>query len=415
MKNFRKGDVCTNTRTTKMRKTVLKTLSCSLLVGSLFGTIPVSATETVTFSVESNTTSRASTYAWADDNLQEDKDRAIRNIKNTVVRSNYRSSEQSQIDSIISSATSRIESATSTSSINSIVSSAKTQLLALKTDAEYTREENEEAQRSLANKKTSAKQELANYKNKANYRKEGQAQIDSLLTQAGSRIDSATTEKVINSLVSSYKAKLDAVQTNAQLTAQENSQNSTNAASNLAQKKAQAKTELSSLIDKSQYSATQISQIEQVISSARTKIDQATSEASVDSILAQAKNQLGTITKNSSFFTTENRNANSSSGSAFEQTNTSVTNTANSQTETENQETKAEETTREGRVVSSAMEEPTDETKSETETLEEDSAGAVSTADTTTSSSNANANLAIMGGAATILAGLVLTKKKPGK
>lgn len=350
------------------------------------------------------------------------KSAGISSVKNTVIRSNYRSAEQSRIDSIISTATSQINSAGSVSSVNSIVSRAKSELLALKTNSQYVKEENQAANAALQQKKANAKKELANYLNKSNYRAEGQAQIDSLLVQAGERIDNATSESVVNNLVSTYKQKLNRVKTSAQLSTSESQQNANNASKNLSARKASGKAELSKLVNLNDYSDSVVAQMERIISNARTKIDNAKSVDEIDSIISGAKTELNSIAKNKGFYTTKNKSA-----SAFESTSKQgkAKNTSNKKSNqtNKNETTKDGETTEEtsGDAASglgamsedeTTTEETTTETESETETVADGSASSVSTFDTTPVENTSTASITILGIATALLSGVLLTRKK---
>lgn len=354
--------------------------------------------------------------------LENAKSSAISSVKNTVVRSNYRSAEQSRIDSIISSATNQINNSGSISSVNTVVSKAKSELLALKTNAQYTKEENQAANAALAQRKSNAKKELANYLNKSNYRAEGQAQIDSLLVQAGERIDNATNESVVNNLVSTYKQKLNEVKTSVQLSTSESQQNANNASKNLNSRKASGKAELSKLVNLNDYSDSVVSQMERIISNARTKIDNAKSVEEIDSIISGAKTELNSISKNNVFYTTKNK-----TGSAFESTskqgvakNTSNKNVESQQAKNEtskkddkqNSETKDKTSEKETTTGNETTNESTTETESETETVADGSASSVSTADTTPIEDNSTTNITILGIATALLSGVLLTRKK---
>jgi len=399
-----------------MNKNLKKTLSCSLAFGTILsGIIPVSATgETSTFTYE--TYSQETTYkssdekSWADDNLKETRERAVRKLKNTVVRSNYRRAEQSQIDSIISSATSQINNASSSESINAIVSNAQYKLKALKTDAQYSKEEKEEANRQLASKKASAKTELANYKNKANYRTEGQAQINSLLIQAGERIDNATNISSVDSLISTYKQKLDAIKTASQLNAEESKESAQNDSNTLKAKKASAKAELSKMVNLNNYSDAVVSQMEKIISNARTNIDNASSVGAIESILSQAKSQLNSVSQTNTHYTTQNKTGGvkTEGGSAFEQNadGTTVKNTSNQNSETSKKNENGE-TTKENTETETSK----NETETTENTVEDGSSGAVKTSDNTPIESNTKSSITILGIATTLLAGVLLTKK----
>lgn len=353
--------------------------------------------------------------------LESAKSSAISSVKNTVVRSNYRSAEQSRIDSIISSATNQINNSGSISSVNSVVSKAKSELLALKTNAQYTKEENQAANAALSQRKSNAKKELANYLNKSNYRAEGQAQIDSLLVQAGERIDNATNESVVNNLVSTYKQKLNGVKTSAQLSTSESQQNANNASKNLNSRKASGKAELSKLVNLNDYSDSVVSQMERIISNARTKIDNAKSVEEIDSIISGAKTELNSISKKNGFYTTKNK-----TGSAFESTsqgiakNTSNKNVESQQAKSEtskkddkqNSETKDKASEEETSTGNETTNESTTETESETETVADGSTSSVSTADTTPIEDNSTTNITILGIATALLSGVLLTRKK---
>ena len=138
----------------------------------------------------------------------------------------YREAEQAEIASILETANTAINACETISAINETVATAKVELDALKTDAEYTAEELAAA---LAAAKEAAKADIAAYKNADDYRTAEQAQLATILEAANAAIDACENEEAINAVAASVKTELDVLKTDAEYTEEENANSSASA------------------------------------------------------------------------------------------------------------------------------------------------------------------------------------------
>ena len=153
--------------------------------------------------------------------LLEAKTEAISSLDTYLDLSNYRVAQQEEIAAIISAAKLSIEQATTISDVETLLATAKTQLDAVKTDAQLTQQENEEALAALQQAKSEATVSLESYLDLSNYRVAQQEEIASIIFAAKSSIEQATTISDVETLLATAKTQLDAVKTDAQLSAEE--------------------------------------------------------------------------------------------------------------------------------------------------------------------------------------------------
>jgi len=143
------------------------------------------------------------------------REEAATEIANYKSASDYREDEAKELAKAVDKAKSAIESADSLAAVAEEVKSAKETIDALKTDAEYTAEE-------LAVAKEAAKSEIANYKDTKEYRDAQKDELAAIISEANDTIDAAADMEGIENVVTSVKASMDKVKTDAQLTKEEN-------------------------------------------------------------------------------------------------------------------------------------------------------------------------------------------------
>ena len=127
----------------------------------------------------------------------------------------YRAAHQTELANAISSGNAAIDAAKDAAGISTALANAKTAIDAIKTNAQLTAEE-------LAAAKTSAKAELAAYKNAADYREAQQTELVNAVSAGNTAIDAATDAAGVNTALANAKTAIDAIKTDAQLTEEEN-------------------------------------------------------------------------------------------------------------------------------------------------------------------------------------------------
>ena len=212
----------------------------------------------------------------------------------------YRETEQAAIASILETANTAINACETISAINETVATAKVELDALKTDAEYTAEEFAAA---LAVAKETAKADIASYKNVEDYRETEQLEIASVLEEANTRIDNAADVAAVETIVSETKATLDALKTDAEYTAEE-------AAAALATAKETAKADLAAYKNADDYRTAEQAQLAAILETANAAIDACENEESINAVVVSVKTELDALKTDAEY--TEEENANSS-------------------------------------------------------------------------------------------------------
>lgn len=209
---------------------------------------------------------------------------AIASLNAYVSADDYREAEQAQRTSIIEEYTAKINAEESLTGVENVLTEAKGKLDELKTKAQY------EAEEALASAITAAKDEITSYLNLENYRDEQLTEITTILNKYKTALNNCKTIDEVTKTVVDAKAELDAVKTDAELTQEEE------AAAALATAKSNAIAELEGYIkDKTKYSAENQKEIDRIINTAKTSIQNATTESEVSTILANAKTQLDAI------------------------------------------------------------------------------------------------------------------------
>ena len=185
--------------------------------------------------------------------------------------SDYREAQQTELANAILIGNAAIDAATDAAGVSAAVAKAKATVDAIKTDAQLTAEEPTAA-------KTSAKAELAAYKNAADYREAQQTELANAVSAGNAAIDAAKDAAGISTALANAKAAIDAIKTDAQLTAEE-----------LAAAKTSAKAELAAYKNAADYREAQQTELASVVSAGNAAIDAATDAAGVSTALANAK------------------------------------------------------------------------------------------------------------------------------
>ena len=216
----------------------------------------------------------------------------------------YREAEQAEIASILETANTAINACETISAINETVATAKVELDALKTDAEYTAEELAAA---LAAAKEAAKADIASYKNVEDYRETEQLEIASVLEEANTRIDNAADVAAVETIVSETKATLDTLKTDAEYTAEE-------AAAALATAKETAKADLAAYKNADDYRTAEQAQLAAILETANAAIDACENEEAINAVVVSVKTELDTLKTDAEY--TEEENVNSSASAS---------------------------------------------------------------------------------------------------
>ena len=129
----------------------------------------------------------------------------------------YRDAQKTELASAIAAGKNAIDRAADAQAVKAALATAKTQMDAIKTDAQLTAEE----AASLASIKASAKSELDSYKNADDYREAQKTELASAIAAGKNAIDQAADAQAVKAALAAAKAQMDAVKTNAQLTAED--------------------------------------------------------------------------------------------------------------------------------------------------------------------------------------------------
>ena len=191
---------------------------------------------------------------------------------------NYREAQRTELNEAITEGNTAIDNAADASAVNEALAAAKTKIDAIKTDAELTTEE-------LAQAKTSAKAELAAYKNADEYREAQRTELNEAIAEGNTAIDNAADANAVNEALAAAKTKIDAIKTDAELTTAEE----------LAQAKASAKAELEAYKNEEDYREAQRAELSAAVAAGSAAIDGATDLEAVNEALAAAKAEIDGI------------------------------------------------------------------------------------------------------------------------
>ncbi len=170
----------------------------------------------------------------------------------TFTETDYVESEWTLMTQVVENAKAEISSALSKKAVNAIVEDAKATMDGIVTKADW--------EASAAEIKVAAKEEVAAYKNAADYRADDQAVIAAAVSTAQAAIDAAANWTEIYVAVENAKATMDALWTDAEWTAAETVV-------------ANAKAQLDSYKVADNYYASEWAQIQAIITKAYTDID----------------------------------------------------------------------------------------------------------------------------------------------
>lgn len=208
----------------------------------------------------------------------------VANYKN---KSDYRQEQQQELEAAIAVANQAIDAAATVDELNSAVANAKEVMDMIKTDAEFTAEENA----ALAKVKADAKAELARYKNMSDYREQQQAELKALIESGNSSIDEAADAEEVTRALADAKAAMDSVRTSAQVAEDEAQQ----AQAAFEKAKSDAVTELENYKNASDYRYTQRKELSEQIGAGKANIEAAENIAAVERALANAKSAIDRI------------------------------------------------------------------------------------------------------------------------
>ena len=143
--------------------------------------------------------------------LSDLKERSVLEIRSFADKTLYREAEQIKIDEIVNGSVETINSATAKETVLAAVQDAKDLISALKTDAEYYEEE-------LSDAKAAAITEISNYLDIALYREAEQLEIETIISESISLINSRTDINDVGTDVQNTKKLLGSIMTEAELT-----------------------------------------------------------------------------------------------------------------------------------------------------------------------------------------------------
>jgi len=245
--------------------------------------------------------------------LAEAKSAAKTALEQYKAASDYRDAEKEQLASIIAEGEAAIESASSTDAVETVLANYKGKIDELKTAAEYEEEEQaaeeaarQEAARKLADAKGAAKTALEQYKAASDYRDAEKEQLASLIAEGGAAIDDAASIDAVETVLASYKGKIDELKTAAEYEREEQAAEEEKrkqeeeaarqeAAKKLAEAKSSAKTALEQYRSASDYRDAEKEQLISYIADGKAAIDAAEDIDSVSAVLDEFKGKISAL------------------------------------------------------------------------------------------------------------------------
>ena len=188
----------------------------------------------------------------------------------------YRDNEKELLTEKLQEGIALIDAAENQAGVSEALANAKLSIDSVKTDAELTQEELEEA-------KTNACLELAAYKDPALYRDAEKEILLSIISEEQERVTSADTKEKVAEIVAGAKSRLDAVKTDAELTEEEEQ------AEELQEAKDNALSELSEYRAPSDYREAEKALLLEIENEVRDRINNAGTSDEIAEILADAK------------------------------------------------------------------------------------------------------------------------------
>ena len=236
-------------------------------------TTPISST--VSPSTSSTPTPSSSTTEV--DTLKAERDAANSTVESYKNKSDYKESEAEQLQTLIDTAKSKISTAATADEITAAVNEFKAAADLLKTAADYDTE-------ALAKVKEEAKATISSYAKAENYRDAEKAALETLITKANTEIDAATTSAVVEGVVTTFKAAVDQLKTDAQYKAEE-----------LAAAKELAKTEINNYLSLSAFRSEEQETLTALINEYLGKVDAATEVSDITPLVSEYKTKASAI------------------------------------------------------------------------------------------------------------------------
>ena len=209
------------------------------------------------------------------DVLKNEAKAALDEYKATFAEADYYPAEWQSMATFVEAGKANIDAATTAEEVSAALEGAKATL-----DNVVTKAESDEVIDGL---KVSAKEELATYKSASEYREAEVAAMQTILANANTAIDAATSVTDINAIVENAKKDLDALKT---------------AATHAEEEKvvADAKAELANFKSETDYKATEWAAIQTIINQAYADIEAAIGDAeAISGIVATAKTEIDKV------------------------------------------------------------------------------------------------------------------------
>ena len=203
--------------------------------------------------------------------LEEAKAAAKTALESYVNSENYRDAEKTLLEAAIADGKTAIDAATTSADITSALNSAKALIDAIKTDAVLTAEE-------LVAAKNTAKTVLEGYANAENYRDVQKAELATAIANGKSAIEAATDITAVSNALTTAKAAIDEIKTDAEFTAEE-----------LLSAKNTAKAELDIYVNATDYRTEQQTALATAIADGKAAIEASADITAVNTALANAK------------------------------------------------------------------------------------------------------------------------------
>ena len=212
--------------------------------------------------------------------LEEAKVAAKATLESYVNSENYREAEKTLLETTITDGKTAIDAATAVADVTAALNSAKVLVDAIKTDAVLTAEE-------LLAAKNTAKTVLEGYVNAENYRDAQKAELATAIANGKTAIDNATDITAVSTALTTAKATIDEIKTDAEFVAEE-----------LLSAKNTAKAELDVYVNATDYRTEQQTALATAIADGKTAIDASADIAAVNTALANAKASIDQIKTN---------------------------------------------------------------------------------------------------------------------
>lgn len=164
----------------------------------------VNEIETIVNNFKKNADNLKTNADYEKEELEAYKNEKALEVESYKDSNNYRDEEKNQLANLITEAKSNISKASSSSEIDEIVATFKSNADNLKTNVDYEKEE-------LALAIKNGIETVNNYANPVNYRKNNEEKVLDLIDEYVEKVKAATSSEIVTNLINEFKNLIDAI------------------------------------------------------------------------------------------------------------------------------------------------------------------------------------------------------------